>query len=250
MERPLTDRQERFVREYLIDHNARQAAIRAGYSPGGQGGAATELMKDPRIKARIRAGLDDLFARLDVTAERVLREYVRMAFFSAGQLIDGEGRPIPLQELDQETLAALNLSYGVGARGPVIRVRSPNKNPALSALQKLLTLRAKLAEEAFAGEDVAEEAPEPWPEVVEAARAAETAVRAPNERGEEAPEAGRWLRNLTLSGTPIPGYPPTVEKLTAPFARPVEHLEPPRPAGVTSSVLAAARRVQRALSHA
>ena len=31
--RDLTDKQERFVDEYLVDLNATQAAIRAGYSP-------------------------------------------------------------------------------------------------------------------------------------------------------------------------------------------------------------------------
>ncbi len=51
----LTDKQERFVREYMIDQNATQAAIRCGYSPKqrtGAGGDADEGCADQETDTR------------------------------------------------------------------------------------------------------------------------------------------------------------------------------------------------------
>ena len=50
----LTDRQAKFCEEYPKDHNATQAAIRAGYSPRGAAQTAAKLMKMTKVKAYIR----------------------------------------------------------------------------------------------------------------------------------------------------------------------------------------------------
>ena len=47
----LTAKQRRFVEEYLIDLNATQAAIRAGYSPATAGAIGSENLKKPEIRA-------------------------------------------------------------------------------------------------------------------------------------------------------------------------------------------------------
>lgn len=49
----MTKKQKRFVEEYLIDLNATQAAIRAGYSPDTAGSIGAENLKKPEIKSRI-----------------------------------------------------------------------------------------------------------------------------------------------------------------------------------------------------
>lgn len=49
----LTDKQEMFCREYLIDLNATQAAIRAGYSAKTANRTASENMSKPDIQSRI-----------------------------------------------------------------------------------------------------------------------------------------------------------------------------------------------------
>src|SRR5438128_796820 len=138
MNRPLSDKQQRFIHEYLIDQNARQAAIRAGYSASTQGGSAAELMQDARIKAALCKGLAALFDKLDITAERLMMERARIAFFDPGRLFDADGKPIPLQDLDPNVLKALNISYDLkNGAVAVIRVRPPNRNPALGALEKM-----------------------------------------------------------------------------------------------------------------
>ena len=49
----LTGKQEMFCREYLIDLNATQAAIRAGYSAKTVNRTASENMSKPDIQSRI-----------------------------------------------------------------------------------------------------------------------------------------------------------------------------------------------------
>ncbi|RID91195.1 terminase small subunit [Gemmobacter lutimaris] len=51
--RPLNDKQRAFAKEYLIDLNATQAAIRAGYSERTAGQIGYELLKKPEIQAEI-----------------------------------------------------------------------------------------------------------------------------------------------------------------------------------------------------
>ena len=86
----LTDRQERFCQEYLIDLNATQAYIRAGYSARTAHNCASRLM----AKAGVRARIDELMAvrsrRTGVTQERVVRELARIAFVDPTQAIDFE----------------------------------------------------------------------------------------------------------------------------------------------------------------
>lgn len=49
----LAEKQKRFVEEYLIDLNATQAAIRAGYSPDSAKEIGSENLTKPNIRARI-----------------------------------------------------------------------------------------------------------------------------------------------------------------------------------------------------
>jgi len=134
---PLTDKQERFIYEYLLDQNASAAVRRAGYSGRSAGAQAAELMHHPQVRARIRAELAQMFAELRVTAVRLLRQRTRVAFFDPGKLFDAEGKPLALKDLDPDTRAALVIHYDINPKGGITtRVRSPNCNAALTALEK------------------------------------------------------------------------------------------------------------------
>jgi phage terminase small subunit len=76
--RKLTLKQLRFVEEYLVDLNATQAAIRAGYSPRTAYAAGQRQLK--KVDAEIGAALAERSARTGVTADRVVRELARIAF--------------------------------------------------------------------------------------------------------------------------------------------------------------------------
>lgn len=74
----LTDRQEIFVREYMIDWNATQAAIRAGYSPAGAGKRGWELLQNPQVLARIKALANARAKRLGIEADDLTRLWAAM----------------------------------------------------------------------------------------------------------------------------------------------------------------------------
>ncbi len=75
-QRPMTERQRRFIDEYLIDRNGTQAAIRAGYSPNGAGIHAHYMLKNPKIGSEIALRVAADAERLEITREDVLRGLV------------------------------------------------------------------------------------------------------------------------------------------------------------------------------
>ena len=74
------DRRSLFVREYLIDRNATQAAIRAGYSPKTAKQQGSRLLTDVDVAAQVAAATAKTFDRLEVTKERITRELAKIAF--------------------------------------------------------------------------------------------------------------------------------------------------------------------------
>ena len=71
----MTERQRRFCEEYLIDGNASQAAVRAGYSKRNSTVVSTTLMKNPRVQAHLKELLDELHSAKVANAQEVL-EYL------------------------------------------------------------------------------------------------------------------------------------------------------------------------------
>jgi phage terminase small subunit len=79
----LTAKQIRFVDEYLVDFNATQAAIRAGYSKKTAAFIGAENLKKPKIAEEIARRQKDLQRRTEVTQDRVVKELARVAFADA-----------------------------------------------------------------------------------------------------------------------------------------------------------------------
>ena len=95
----MTARQEQFVREYLIDLNARQAAIRAGYSEQTATAHASRLMKLPAVVEAIEAGKNERSAITKVCAQWVLRRLVDEAQADLADLYDAEtGALLPVEQ--------------------------------------------------------------------------------------------------------------------------------------------------------
>jgi phage terminase small subunit len=76
----LTRKQARFVAEYLIDLNATQAAIRAGYSARNAGKIGPELLGKTRISSAIDEAHEARSQRTGVTADRVVAELAKIGF--------------------------------------------------------------------------------------------------------------------------------------------------------------------------
>ena len=90
----LTAKQMRFVDEYLVDLNATQAAIRAGYSTKTAHVTGPENLGKPRIAEEISRRQKDLQRRTEVTQERVVTELARVAFADAADYAQVETRTI------------------------------------------------------------------------------------------------------------------------------------------------------------
>ena len=76
----LNARQQRFCDEYLIDLNATQAAIRAGYTEKYANTNAPKLLQNTTIQAYIEKRKQDRIERTEITQDMVLRELANIAF--------------------------------------------------------------------------------------------------------------------------------------------------------------------------
>lgn len=94
--RGLTPRQAAFVREYLLDLNATQAATRAGYSPQTADTQGPRLLENVGVREAIDAALDKRAAKLELKAEDVLRELQKIGFADP----DAPEAPKAEEELD------------------------------------------------------------------------------------------------------------------------------------------------------
>lgn len=71
MAKKLTDKQEAFCREYIIDYNATQAAIRAGYSRKTANEQGARLLANVSIQERLKALKDRVLQKLEIKADDV-----------------------------------------------------------------------------------------------------------------------------------------------------------------------------------
>ncbi len=84
----MTNKQKRFYEEYLIDLNATQAAIRAGYSPDSARQSGSDNMNNPYIRARIDKAIAEQSKRTGVNADRVIRELAKIGFVNPDDVFD------------------------------------------------------------------------------------------------------------------------------------------------------------------
>lgn len=85
----LTAKQQRFVDEYLIDLNATQAYIRAGYKNFDSAGVeANKTLNNPKIRAEVDKAMAERSKRTGINQDRVVQELAKLAFLNAADVID------------------------------------------------------------------------------------------------------------------------------------------------------------------
>ena len=94
----LNARQVRFVDEYMIDLNAAQAAIRAGYSVKTARQIGYENLIRPDIAAAVEAKRKELAVSRGITRERILDEMAKLAFSDLRGLFREDGTLKPPHE--------------------------------------------------------------------------------------------------------------------------------------------------------
>lgn len=113
-ERKLTPKQELFVKEYLVDLNAKRAAIRAGYSERNADKIGSQLLDNSRVRDAINAAKEQRAEKVEVSAERVIKEIMRMAFYDPADIM------LPVAKEAVEFVDDVQISDGriYGLRGP------------------------------------------------------------------------------------------------------------------------------------
>ncbi len=138
----LTPKQELFCKEYLIDLNATQAAIRSGYSVESAGTIGTENMQKPTLRAHIDAALAERSRRTGINADRVIRELARLAFINAADVIDFDSGAIASGATEDDTAAIASVKVKVitGENGESVEreIKLADKLKALELLGKHL----------------------------------------------------------------------------------------------------------------
>lgn len=146
----LSAKQQRFVEEYVVDLNATQAAIRAGYSEKTAYSQGQRLLKHVEVAAIIAEHQERLANRAEVTAERILQELARIAFVDPRAIFaeDGSVKPIPEWEEDiARALSGCEVTEEFAGRGAdreqvgfTKKVKFWDKRGALELLGKHLAL--------------------------------------------------------------------------------------------------------------
>jgi phage terminase small subunit len=136
----MTPKMQKFVDEYLVDLNATQAAIRAGYSKKTAYSIGVSNLKKPEIQAAIQKRQKSAAEKLEITRERVLKELASIGFAKATDFLTIQSGRVLIKDSDDvaaDKLAAL-ASVKEGMYG--VEVKLADKARALEMLGKYLGL--------------------------------------------------------------------------------------------------------------
>lgn len=136
----LTDKDRRFADEYVIDFDAKAAAIRAGYSEATARNAAAWIHEEHPEKRELRELIDQKLARMSrrsgVTAERLIHELALVAFANIKDIVDPDTGKL-LNDISREDAAAV-CEVRVSSKG--CEVRMYDKMRAIEQLGERLNL--------------------------------------------------------------------------------------------------------------
>ena len=138
----LTEKQRRFVDEYLIDLNATQAAIRAGYSVKTAREQASQNLTKLNIQQAISEKMAERSKRTGVNQDRIVLELAKIAFVNAADVIDSDDATIKAGATADDTAAIQSVKVKViptkEGEGVEREIRLNDKLKALELLGKHL----------------------------------------------------------------------------------------------------------------
>lgn len=107
----MTKKQKLFIEEYLIDLNATQSAIRAGYSSDTAYSIGQENLKKPEIKNHIDKALAERSRRTGISQDRVIQELARIAFVKMTDVVDPDTCQIRYDATDDDIACIEGIKY-------------------------------------------------------------------------------------------------------------------------------------------
>jgi len=138
----LTEKQQRFIDEYLIDLNATQAAIRAGYSVKTAKDIGCQNLAKLNIQQAISEKMAERSKRTGVNQDRIVLELAKIAFVNAADVIDSDDATIKAGATADDTAAIQSVKVKViptkEGEGVEREIRLNDKLKALELLGKHL----------------------------------------------------------------------------------------------------------------
>ncbi|MEN4566115.1 terminase small subunit [Pantoea agglomerans] len=142
----LTDKQEMFCREYLIDLNATQAAIRAGYSEKTSNEQGARLLANVSVQIRISELKAQRNDRIDVDADYVLKRLFEIDQMDVLDILLANGELKPIKDWPKvwrTTLSGMDVTEIAGdAAGLLKKIKWPDKVKNLELLGKHVAVQA------------------------------------------------------------------------------------------------------------
>jgi phage terminase small subunit len=136
----ISPKMEIFCQEYLVDMNATQAAIRAGYSKKTAQAQSSRLLSKVIIGNRIKELLEAKTSKLDLSAERILTELARIAYAdmrTVARWTHSGVEFIPSDQLTDDAAATVReISEETNQHGGSLKVKQHDKVKALELLGK------------------------------------------------------------------------------------------------------------------
>lgn len=140
--RKLTPKQAEFVRQYLVDLNATQAAIRAGYSERNASKIASELLDKTGVREAIAAAQSRREQRTEITQDKVVAELAKIAFGSARDVMTWGPQGVILKDsaelTDEQAAAIAGVSENITQNGSSLKLKRHDKVKALELLGRHL----------------------------------------------------------------------------------------------------------------
>lgn len=138
----LTDRQRRFVEEYLVDLNPGAAAVRAGYGEKSAASVGRRLRRLPSVRAAIETAMERRSERLGITQDRVVAELARIAFADIRDFVAWDEDGVTLRASRElgpgQTACVAEIVESPAKTGKGLRIKLHGKTQALTALARHL----------------------------------------------------------------------------------------------------------------
>ncbi len=134
----MTKKQKRFIEEYLIDLNATQAAIRAGYSPDTAEQIGYQLLQKTSVSVEASKAMAERSKRTGISQDRILLELAKMAFVEMTDVVDPETGKIKENASDDDLSCIQSVKVKPGNYGVEREVKLCDKKAALELLGRHL----------------------------------------------------------------------------------------------------------------
>ncbi len=153
----MTPKQQRFVDEYMVDRNATQAAIRAGYSPKGAEVNASKMLRYPKVAEAIASATQAQSERTKINADWVLERLAAEATADVADIYAENGGLKPIRDWPliwrQGLVSGLDVDEKPGQPGQVVKVKLSDRIRRLELIGKHIGVQAFAERHEHTGRD-------------------------------------------------------------------------------------------------